>query len=390
MLIDRITAAAAPATTVACVPAVEAVCHAALMDDWSALVPCAAEANAFAEPWFALASTHLVGANAVRLLVVRQGDTLVGLLPLAIAPRYGRLPVTNVQNHLHYHSLLGTPLVRAGSETAFWSAILDTLDAARWARGLLHLCAITENGALHHGLAIAAAARGRRCDIVHRHARALLESDLGPQAYYERTVRKKKRKELHRLEQRLSEQGLVTTRHFGADDDLAAWTNAWLALEASGWKGRTGSALACRPDTTAFFRAALAGAHAAGRLGLLRMDLDGAPIAMLVNFLTPPGSFSFKIAYDEGHARFSPGVLLQIANLDILARADIGWMDSCAIENHSMIDSLWAERRALVRLSVPLAGPRRRLTFALCRLAERSAAHLRARRAIPPEPIHAD
>lgn len=386
MLIDRIIATTAPAT-VACLPMIDAVRDTPLMHAWSALVPHAAEANAFAEPWFATASAHLPGADAVRLLVVRQGGTLIGLLPLAIAPRYGRLRVANVQNHLHYHSLLGTPPVRAGDETVFWSAILDTLDAARWAKGLLHLVAIIENGPLHHGLIAAAAARGRRCDVVHRHARALLESDLSPQAYYERTVRKKKRKELHRLEQRLSEQGTITTRHFGPEDDLTDWMEAYLVLEAAGWKGRTGSALACRPDTAAFFRTALAGAHAAGRLDLLRIDCDGVPVAMLVNFLTPPGSFSFKIAHDEGYARFSPGVLLQLANLDILTRADIGWMDSCAIENHSMIDSLWAERRTLVRLSVRLAGPRRRLTFALCRMAERAAAHIRARL---PEPTHAD
>jgi hypothetical protein len=119
----------------------------------------------------------------------------------------------------------------------------------------------------------------------------------------------------------------------------------------------------------------------------LRIDVDGAPVAMLVNFLTAPGSFSFKIAFDEAYARFSPGVLIQIANLDILDRSDIAWMDSCAVENHSMINSLWGERRTLVRLTVPLAGPRRRLTFALCRLAERLAARVRR---ISPEPSHAD
>ena len=85
---------------------------------------------------------------------------------------------------------------------------------------------------------------------------------------------------------------------------------------------------------------------------------------MLINFLAPPGSFSFKIAYDEAYARFSPGVLLELDNLDLLARGDIDWMDSCAAENHPMIDSLWGERRTIVRVSLPLAGARRRLSFA--------------------------
>ncbi|GGE82209.1 GNAT family N-acetyltransferase [Sphingomonas prati] len=388
MHLDRIHAAppVAPAVAV-CVRAVDAAQMSALMADWAALVPHAAEPNAFAEPWFAAASAHLPGANDIRLLVVRQGRVLIGLLPVCIARHYGRLPVAHVQNALHYHSFLGTPLVRAGLEALFWGAILDQLDEARWARGLFHLTAIPADGPVHRGLVAAAATRGRPCDIVHRHDRALLQSTLGPAAYYEHTVRKKKRKEIKRLEQRLAEAGTVATRHFAVGDDLDAWTDAFLTLEASGWKGTAGSALASRPETAAFFRAALRGAHEAGRLDLLRIDLDGAPVAMLVNFLTAPGSFSFKIAFDEAYARFSPGVLIQIANLDILDHTDIAWMDSCAVENHSMINSLWGERRTLVRLTVPLAGPRRGLTFTLSRLAERLAARVRRS---SPEPSHAD
>lgn len=390
MLIDRITAAPAATPAVACLRTVDLVRDSPLLDDWAALVPHASEPNAFAEPWFAVASAQLAGSDRVRWLVVRAGAGLIGLLPVAIAPRYGRLPVAVVEGYLHYHSFLGTPLVRAGHETMFWSAILDALDAARWARGLLHLCAIRHDGPVHRGLAAAAAARGRPCDVVHRHERALLDSELDGAAYYERTIRKKKRKELKRLEQRLAERGPVTTRHFTPEDDLADWTEAFLALEASGWKGAAGSALVRQPDTAAFFRTALAGAHAAGRLDLIRMECAGRPIAMLVNFMTPPGAFSFKIAYDEAYARYSPGVLLQIANLDVLDRADIRWMDSCAVADHSMINSLWAERRTLVRLSVPLAGPRRRTIFALCRIAERLAARLRARPTpAPPEPAYA-
>jgi len=61
----------------------------------------------------------------------------------------------------------------------------------------------------------------------------------------------------------------------------------------------------------------------------------------------------------------------------VLARGDIAWMDSCAVENHSMIDSLWEERRSIVRVSVPLSGLRRRLVYRLCRTIEKAAARRR-------------
>jgi hypothetical protein len=93
--------------------------------------------------------------------------------------------------------------------------------------------------------------------------------------------------------------------------------------------------------------------------------------------MTPPGAFTFKIAFDEDFARFSPGVLLQLEYLKVLDRDDIGWTDSCAVEDHPMINSLWKERRTIIRATVPLAGARRRATYAACRGLETGSALLR-------------
>jgi hypothetical protein len=272
-----------------------------------------------------------------------------------------------LRNWRHHNDFLGTPLIRAGREADFWRTLLRHLDDADWAPGFLHVNGLVEGGAVHRGLVDAAAELGRPAPVVQRCIRAELASGLPPEEYFEKTVRKKKRKEIKRLANRLAELGTVESRTWEPGDlaeDLADWCDDFLRLEHRGWKGRAGSSLASSPATEAFFRQILAAAAAAGRLQIRRIDLDGAPIAILVNFLTPPGSFSFKIAYDEDHARFSPGVLIQLDNLGLLARGDIEWMDSCAAENHPMIDSLWGERRSVVRLSVPLSGARRRMAFA--------------------------
>lgn len=367
------------------IPALEAI--ELLGPEWTALAGEASEPNAYAESWFVDPGLRrLAPPGEVRMLAVRQGGRLDGLLPLWIAPRYGRMPVRHVENWLHPHCLLGTPLVRAGQEQAFWAAALAALDGAGWAPAFLHVSGLVDQGPVHRGLIAAARALGRPCDTVHRTRRALLASGLSPQAYYETNVRKKKRKELKRLRARLAEQGELRFRALAAGDDLGAWSDSFLAIERSGWKGRSGSALASTPEGEAFFREVLAGAHAAGRLQFLRLDLDGRPLAMLVNFLTPPGSFSFKIAFDEAFARFSPGVLIELENLRVLEHPDIAWMDSCAVEDHPMIDSLWSGRRSLVRVTVPLAGLRRRALFQICRTAENGSAALRRLLASPPAP----
>jgi hypothetical protein len=342
-------------------------------DAWDDLAVHAAMPNSYAERWFVEASVrHLGPPRCGRMHAVWRGAELIGLMPIVTASHYGRIPVRHLQNWRHHHCFLGAPLVRAGAETEFWEALLAGLDADSAMPGFLHITAMVGGGPLHRALEAV-----RHAPVVHRSTRAMLASDLGPEDYYRAHTRKKKRQELDRRLRRLAELGSVAHRQFGRSDDLDGWCDDFLALEASGWKGRAGSALGRDPHVAAFFRDAMKGARDAGKLHFLRIDLDKRPVAMLIAFLAPPGALSFKIAFDELHAAFSPGVQVQVDNLRILARGDIHWMDSCSREDCSMINSLWAERRDIVRLTVPLAGRRRRALFNLCRAAERTAATFR-------------
>jgi hypothetical protein len=148
-------------------------------------------------------------------------------------------------------------------------------------------------------------------------------------------------------------------------ESVAAWAQEFLALERRGWKGAAGSALASDPRTETLFLEALAGAARHGRLERLAIRLDDRPLAMLASFVTPPGAFSFKTAFDEDFARFSPGVLLQRENLALLSRSGVHWADSCAAADHPRIDHIWRERREIVRLSIGIGGALRRGAFKL-------------------------
>ncbi len=342
---------------------------------WLDLAAHASEPNPFAECWFMRAAiTHLGCGEDDRMLAVWQSQRLIGLIPLTHAARYGRIPVKHVKNWTHYHCFYGGPLVRAGSEPAFWAAALSHLDATPRSPSFLHIVGFDPTSP-----SFAALAGTRTCDIVQRTSRAMLASSLDARAYYETHVRAKKRKELARLRARLEELGKVTCKR-SCDAPADSWIAEFLALEASGWKGRDGTAMGSTAATRSFFVDAIRAGHHAGKVEMLRLSLDRRPIAMLVNFMTPPGSFSFKIAFDEAFARFSPGVLVQLENFANLDRDDLEWMDSCAVEDHPMINSLWAERRQIVRVTIPLGGVRRRAVFTAVRAIENTAARIRARR----------
>jgi hypothetical protein len=105
----------------------------------------------------------------------------------------------------------------------------------------------------------------------------------------------------------------------------------------------------------------------------LSLLFDGRDIAMLASFVTPPGAYSFKTTFDEDFGRFSPGVLLQCENLAMLARPEVAWTDSCAVQDHAMIDHIWRERRPIARHSIAIGGAARRKLFTL--LSRRETGH---------------
>lgn len=338
---------------------------------WDALAQCASEPNPFFESWYLLPALRAQDPDhTVTLLCAEQAGALIGLLPIRHEARYYQRPIPQLASWNHPNCFLGAPLVATGQERAFWRALLDWADRNPRSGLFLHLAQLPLDGPLYAALADVLAEQGRFAALVHREERALLASDLSPDAYLEAAMSGKKRKELRRQFARLSELGAVRFERCGDAHGLDRWVEEFLALEHSGWKGAAGSALASHHATTQMFRDALTSAAAHGRLERLTLTLDDQPLAMLASFLTPPGAFSYKTAFDERFSRFSPGVLLQRENLAMLDHPAIRWTDSCAAADHPMIDHIWRERRAIGRVSIAIGGPLRRLAFRLIAKAE--------------------
>ena len=334
---------------------------------WRSLADQATEPNPFFEAWFAKASfDHLGQSGTFSLLAQFSSGALTGLLPLSRESRYYGYPVPHIASWLHANAFCGAPLVATGFEHEFWRVLLAHADNAA-GRGLfLHLPELPADGPLNLALDAVLAETGRSAFTVEAGERAMLApraAEIDPQSYFEASMSAKKRKELRRQRKRLAEAGELTFERCDDDHNVDHWSAEFLALEAEGWKGKAGSALASATETRAFFEAAITGATRAGRLERLTLRLDSKPIAMLANFITGPGAYSFKTAFDESYARFSPGLLLQIENLDLLARPGFEWADSCAVEGHSMIERIWREKRRIVTRNIAIGGPLRRAAF---------------------------
>jgi CelD/BcsL family acetyltransferase involved in cellulose biosynthesis len=157
----------------------------------------------------------------------------------------------------------------------------------------------------------------------------------------------------------------------------------FLALEASGWKGRAGTALACDPGEQGFFAAACGRLAERGALQLLALRAGGRIAAMQANFVAQDGLFCFKVAFDETLGRHSPGALLEVRALDVFhERAELRWMDSCTDPGAELIERLWPDRRQMRSTLLRGCG-------ALGRLAPAAALAVRGIRAAKREVVRA-
>jgi CelD/BcsL family acetyltransferase involved in cellulose biosynthesis len=325
--------------------------------EWRALARRAAEPNVFHEPDFALAAATAlapdVGAVLVRAVEPRR---LIGLFPCRIErARFGiHLPL--LVGWSHAYGPLGTPLIDRDALAPAIMAFLDHVVDDDSLPNLLMMPDLVEDGPVARALAAAVAQRGGRAAAFGRHRRALLAPGDDRAGYLDAALGRKKRKELNRQRRRLDEAGGVAVAVAREPAAVIAAMADFFALEARGWKGAGGTAAAQSAAVRQFMESAVAALAAHGQARVVRLLHADRTIAAGVLLLGGRGAWFWKIAYDEGAARASPGVQLTLELTDaVLAEPAIAWCDSCATPGHAMIDSIWREPRTMVDQLIGLA-----------------------------------
>jgi Acetyltransferase (GNAT) domain len=329
---------------------------------WEDLALNAIECNIFYEPWMFLSAWELTEKDKdIRCLLIyttgpsNEGSKpmLCGFFPLEQMRGYKGLPISYLQLWRNKYSSLCTPLIRAEHARDCLNAFFEWLGKAEESGPIFSMEYLSGDGLFNQLLTDYANDNDNLLSIEERTNRALLERANSADDYINTALSGKRRKEMRRQEKLLSQLGTLEYVALQPGDDVEAWLQQFLALEAKGWKGEEGSALGVQRETRELFLRQMREAASRDRLMMLALKLDGQPIAMKCNVMAGVGGFSLKITFDEKYASYSPGVHLELDNIHRLhANANWQWMDSCATSRHFMINRLWTGRRSLKRVVV--------------------------------------
>jgi CelD/BcsL family acetyltransferase involved in cellulose biosynthesis len=334
---------------------------------WESLAKASADANAFYEHWMLLPALRTFhGGRDFSFVLVFGPDPespsgppiLYGFFPFERRPKYRGLPCPVLKLIKHKYMELCTPLVRRDLVAECVTTLFDWMQSRSAGAPLVELRFL--GGEDRATQEILAQLYQRRAVSYQSEcsARALFRPAADAETFLNFALTGKRRKEFRRLEKRLSESGRLDYKLLFSSENPASWIEDFLALEAKGWKGQKGSAMALENDRRVFFEQISHAAHERGKLMMLGLFLDNRPIALKCNFVTGRGGFAFKIAFDEEFSRSSPGVLLEIENVRRLHEMpNLAWMDSCAIPQHFMINRLWPDRRTLETFVVSSGTP---------------------------------
>jgi CelD/BcsL family acetyltransferase involved in cellulose biosynthesis len=324
------------------------------IDAWRALAARAAEPNGYYLPdWELAVNASVPGRTGASALAAWHDKMLVGLLPVISMQQAYKIPLPALVSAHPYGTLCSPPLDHGMAVDA--AATLMQAARQSGARALL-LRDVALDGAAMKAFNTVLRGEGLRRRVLQWHLRASLDATRDADELLRDALGAKKLKELRRQRHRLAAHGAVTFEVARARQEVATALETFLKLEASGWKGVRGTALAQVQGDAAFIRRATAALTANGNCEIATLRAGETPVASGIVLRHQSRAFFFKLGVDERFAKYSPGVQLTLdLTRHLCADPDITSADSTASADHPMINPIWRGRFAIGDVLIPLA-----------------------------------
>jgi CelD/BcsL family acetyltransferase involved in cellulose biosynthesis len=329
------------------------------LSQWRALSERAIEPNAYyLPPWETAVDAFATGRTDASALSARSdaapdgASRLIGLMPVVSMMRAYRIPLPALVSAHPYGTLCTPPLDRDGAHDAAAGLLRAARDAGAHA---LILRDVALDGATMKALGEVLRQDGLRPRVLQSKLRACLDATRDADELLRDALGSKKLKELRRQRHRLAEHGAVRFDVARTREEAAAALETFLRLEASGWKGKRGTALIQDEGDAAFIRRAAPALAEAGQCEIVTLRAGETPVAAGIVLRHHDRAFFFKLGIDERFAKFSPGVQLTLdLTRHLCADPIIATADSTASADHPMINPIWRGRFAIGDVLIPL------------------------------------
>ncbi|THF55029.1 GNAT family N-acetyltransferase [Ollibium composti] len=309
------------------------------------------EPNVFFNPRFLAPAMPRLEDREVRLAVIRDGDDyrsrLRFLVPYSIERPAVPLGVPVMRTWSSPFGPMGTPLIDRDDPVGVLDDFLGMLSRPRLNLPKVFVFPdMRMDGPVAALIKTVAEMRRLPLAVTGANERPVLESALDGEAYLRASLKAHHYREFRRLKRRLADTGRLEHTVARGPEEIRHAIERFLSLEAAGWKGRERTAMVIDRYRAAFAREAV---HRLAEQDMCRihaLELDGRTIASLIVFVEAGVAYTWKTAYDETLAAYSPGTLLMIeVTKQHLDDPNIDVTDSCAVPDHPVMSRLWSERR---------------------------------------------
>lgn len=314
---------------------------------WDCLAEHALAPNPFAQPDFVVPLVQNLGINDVAVLIVRdQSSRWLYAVPVVQHYFEEGSPLPKLRMLRSPYTFLEQPLVDRNDATITLSCLLDALSQQREWHGLGCAKAVvnsdqfelTEFAARICGVELHRTYQSTRPAVTPQSKEQLLEKCSSSR-------RKSLRKNWRRLEKRGAVEFRITQPVDGETDEPI---NTFLHLEALGWKGSEGTALASMPNDREFFRSVCQQFAKKDNLIFGELLVAGRVISSTCNFRSGNTLFAFKIGWDPDFSNCGIGYWSEVLLADAIFQHDssVTFIDSCSDEE-SYTGKVWTERLQL-------------------------------------------
>ncbi len=342
-----------------------------LLPAWEDLCQRSVEDNVYYSPRYASALLESVEADGkVAFAVVRDGEKLLALLPFTSRKFAIPLlePAASAWQSKYTFSCM--PLLDKDRKQRAATALLNVLASER--EGEWILPTVNTTGGACQALIAALEERDLPWAILNQFQRAKLEAGRTFDEHMQFNVSSKRRRELARNRRGLEALGKVAHEIHYCGEGLERAVAAFLEIEASGWKGRRGTALACNAATRQFAIRAFAASQDDSSCRADVLTLDGKPIAVGLTTFAGQTGFTVKCTYDEAYRRYGAGLLLEIEVIrSFLSGRWASHLDAATAGAH-VIDNLWPGRVVVGDLMFSLSPRYAELKLSALRIAEQA------------------